>query len=453
MSEDTIRARMLVVEDEPIARENLELVLAQQGYEVTTAEHAEAALAAMTKAEFDVVLTDLSMPGMGGMALLEHIRATWPDTEVLVLTGYSSVESAVHAMRQGAYYYLAKPYKIDELRLLVARALEKRQLRREVEVLRRRIEDSNAPQIIGRSPAITALKEAIAQVAPVDSNVLILGETGTGKELVARYIHALSRRRDKRFLAINCASFNEDLLTNELFGHESGAYTGARQAKKGLIEAADQGTFFLDEIGDMSLAMQAKLLRVLEEKTLLRLGGNVEVPVDVRFLAATNRDLKAEVEQGNFRQDLFYRLNVITLRVPPLAARRDDIHLLCNYFLHKYAVTLGKGVSSISPEAMRLITSYAFPGNVRELENIVERAVVMCNGTEIQPGHLPPDLTELGPHLVRPEENDLVSLKENERRHIARVLRETSKNRSRAAEILGIDRASLWRKMKRFGLE
>ena len=446
--------RILVAEDEDIARENLVHIIKGEGYEVVAAEDGTKASLLLQDEEFDLVLTDLSMPGISGMELLEKIKSEWPDIEVLVITGYATIDSAVEAMRKGAYHYISKPYKIDEIRLLVNKAIEKRCLRREVNDLRQQIREGASPQIIGQSPAIVALRKAIEQVAPVDCNVLILGETGTGKELVAKSIHALSPRRNSRFLAVNCAAFTEDLLTNELFGHESGAFTGAKKQKKGLMESADAGTFFLDEIGDMPLSMQAKILRVIEERTVMRLGGTKEVPVDIRIMAATNRNLKVESKQGAFRQDLFFRLNVVTLYVPTLAERREDIPLLCNYFLQRTAESLKKPVPSISEKAMERICAYAFPGNVRELENIIERTVIMTNGNTIHPANLPDEFGGGTSSLIRVEENEvsLVSLQENEKRYIEKVLRKTDNNKTKAAEILSIDRASLWRKMKRYGL-
>ena len=451
MNEQT--ARILIAEDEEIARENLKLVLAKEGHDVTAVENGVQAMAAMDAEEFDLVLTDLSMPDVDGMAVLRHCRRTSPDTEVLVITGFATVGSAVEAMREGAYHYLAKPYKFEELRALVVRALEKRFLRLEVRALRHRIEEDGRTHIVGDSPAMSALKKSIGQIAPVDSNVLIQGETGTGKELVAKAIHELSLRREQRFLAVNCAAFNEDLLANELFGHERDAFTGAVRMKKGLLESAHKGTFFLDEIGDMPLSMQAKLLRVLEEKVFLRLGGTEEIPVDVRILAATNRDLKEEVKAGAFRQDLFFRLNVIALHIPPLSERREDIPVLAQYFLQRYARTFKRPAREFSEEAMRTLKAYAFPGNVRELENIVERAVVLCNGQRIETGHLPQDMVDYRRIQSSCAEYDLVPLKENEREYIAWVLEQVEGNRTRAAEVLDIDRATLWRKMKRYGLE
>jgi DNA-binding NtrC family response regulator len=414
-------------------------------------ENGARALEELAAREFDLVITDLCMPEVDGMAVLRRAREVQPDTEVLVITGFATVASAVEAMREGAYSYLPKPYRFDELQVLVAKGLEKRAMRREIAALKRQVAERDFPHLIGQGPKILALKESIAQVAAVDTNVLILGETGTGKELVARSIHALSPRKAARFLAVNCASFSEELLVSELFGHEKGAFTGAKSTKKGLMEAADGGTFFLDEIGDMPMPMQVKLLRVLEEKVLMRLGSTEEIPVDIRIVAATNKDLKKEVAAGTFRQDLYYRLNVITLQIPPLSERKEDSPLLTLHFLHKHAGRLGREVREIGDEVMALLGRHEFPGNVRELENIVERAVALCDGGVVQVRHLPPDL-QMGLTIVRPPEREAVSLEENEKRHIAWVLDAAGGNRTKTAEILGIDRVSLWRKVKKFGL-
>jgi DNA-binding NtrC family response regulator len=447
-------ARILVVEDEEITRENLMHVLRREGYEVDAANDGEGALDLLGKGRYDVILTDLRMRHVDGMGVLAAAKGMQPETEVIMLTGYATVETAVAAMEQGAYHYLAKPYKLDELRALVRKALEKNSMSRELKDLRRRAADTEMPQIVGRSPAIAALRELIAQVAPVGSSVLVLGETGTGKELVARAIHHLSPRRAGRFLAVNCAGFSETLLENELFGHEKEAFTGAASMKKGLIEQADAGTFFLDEIGDMPLGMQTRLLRTLESKTLIRLGGTREIAVDVRFIAATNRDLQKAVEQGDFRRDLYYRLNVVTIRTPPLAERREDIEILARHFLHKHALAMGKEVRDISPEVLDILGRYDFPGNVRELENIVESALVMSNGPSLQVVHLPPDLQRQSRWLTRERRAESpMTLLENEKQHIAWVLEQTGGNKTQAAQILGIDRSSLWRKLKRFGLE
>jgi len=446
-------ARILIVDDELIARQNLEHILRKEGYVTVCAENGEAAIRQLEHGEFDLVLTDLRMQPVDGMELLRTTKQLFPNTEVIMLTGYATVNSAVEAMQKGAYHYVAKPYNFEEVRVLVRQALDKRQLRLEVGELRRRLEDrQDVPLLIGNSQEMENLRKTIEQIAPADCSVLIQGETGTGKELVAKTIHRLSPRASNRFLAINCGALSEDLLANELFGHEKEAFTGARGIKKGLLEVAHGGTILLDEIGDMPLAMQVKLLRVLQERNLMRVGGTEEVPIDIRVLAATNKDLKYEVSQGNFRQDLYYRLNVIHLIVPRLADRKDDILLLSIHFLQKIARSQGKSVEAISDEVLDILMSYPFPGNVRELENIMHRAVTLAQGTAIEVHHLPPDLQQMAHKLHRPK-REFKTLEENERDHIAWVLEQVDGNKTRAAEILGIDRVSLWRKLKRYGME
>jgi DNA-binding NtrC family response regulator len=445
-------ARILIADDERIARENLDYVLRKEGYEIVCAEHGQAAVREIEKGEFDLVMTDLRMQPVDGMQVLQRAKELYPDTEVIVITGYATVSSAVEAMQKGAYFYIPKPFKIEEVRLLVRQALEKRSLRREVTELKRQIEArTEVPLLMGKSPEMESLKRTIEQIAPTDCNVLILGETGTGKELVAKTVHQLSARAKKRFLAINCGAFNEELLANELFGHEKEAFTGARGIRKGLLEVAHGGTILLDEIGDMPLSMQVKLLRVLQERTFMRVGGTDEIPVDIRVLAATNKDLKREVEHGAFRQDLFYRINVITLNVPPLAERKDDILILSLHFLQKHSHAMGKSIEAISDEAIEALMTYEFPGNVRELENIIERAVTLSGGDTIELHHLPMDFQERSRQVHRPRRGFL-TLEENEREYIEWVLRQVSDNKTKAAEILGIDRVSLWRKLKRYNI-
>ena len=452
------KARILIVEDDAVARKSLTHAMTRGGYTVTAVENGCEAADALAVTEYDVVITDISMPDMDGIQLLEHIKATTPDIEVIIITGFASIETAVEAMRKGAYHYFAKPVRMSEVPIIVEKALERRGLKLEVNCLRQRLQQDTASMIIGYSPPIKKLKQDIGQIASVDSTVLIQGETGTGKELVAHALHAESSRRNERFLAVNCASFNGDLLANELFGHEKFAFTGAQEAKKGLLEAADKGTFFLDEVGDMSLAMQASLLRVLETRSLLRVGGTKEIPVDVRIIAATNHDLKHMVDEGKFRQDLYYRLNVISLYVPTLAERREDIALLASCFANRFAAHLGKEISEIDDSAMKALMNYPFPGNVRELRHMIERAVVVCNGKKIRLAHLPPELS-VQQQLLRREEchvfsyDTIVTLDENEKRYLAWVLKQVGGVKSRAAELLGLNRGSLWRKLKHFGLD
>lgn len=449
-----MKPKILIVDDELIARENLEHILKREGYNIISVESGVKALHQLEKQEFDLVLTDLRMQQIDGMDVLERSKSLYPDTEVIMITGYATVSSAVEAMKKGAYYYLSKPYNIEEARILVKKALEKRKLKIEITELRRMVKTQREmPLLLGKSKKMEELKETIEQIAPTDCNVLILGETGTGKELVAKIIHQLSHRSENRFLAINCGAFSEELLTNELFGHEKEAFTGARGVKKGLLEAATGGTIFLDEIGDMPTSMQVKLLRVIQEKKLIRVGGTEEIHVDIRVLAATNKELKGEVAQGKFRQDLFYRLNVITLQIPPLVQRKDDIPLLCRHFLEKYTEKQGKKIEAISDEFMDILMNYEFPGNVRELENIMERAVALAQGTTIDVSQLPLDLQQQTFLIKRRGKREVLTLEENEKEYIHWVLKQTKGNKTKAAEILGIDRVSLWRKLKRYHME
>jgi len=446
--------RILIVDDEAIARENLEHILQKEGYQTAVAENGLRALDALKKNEFDLVLTDLKMDQMDGLQLLERIKSDSPDTEVVIITGYATVSSAVDAMQRGAYHYIAKPFNLNELRILVKKALEKRLLKKELTELRRRIEGAGAmPLIIGKSTKMVELQELVKQVAATDCSVLIQGETGTGKELIAKAIHGLSPRAKNRFLAINCGAFNEELLSNELFGHEREAFTGAQKDRAGLLEAAPGGTVFLDEISETPLSMQVKLLRVLQEKKLIRVGGTHEIPIDIRVIAATNKDLKEEIESGRFRQDLFYRLNVIRLNVPCLSERKDDIPLLCRHFLEKFTTAQGKRIEEIDAKAMDLFMQYEYPGNVRELENILERAVTLSNGPRILVEHLPGDLQQMIVRIKPPPNRDFLTLEEKEKEYILWVLRKVSGNRTLAAQILNIDRASLWRKLKKYGTE
>lgn len=448
------KSRILVVDDEAIARENLEHILTKDGYDVVTADSGFAALKKLANTEFDLVMTDLKMKQVDGMEVLARTKEQYPDTEVVMLTAFATLATAIEAMQKGAYHYIPKPYKIDEVRMITKRALEKKALKDEIRVLKR---DSHRgvgiPFIIGKSSKIQELVELVGQVAPADCNVLIFGETGTGKELFARAIHHQSGRAGERFLAFNCGAFTEELLTNELFGHEKDAFTGATTTKVGLLEAANRGTVFLDEIGDMPASMQVKLLRVIEEKSLLRVGGTQPIKVDIRIVAATNKDLKREVETGGFRKDLFYRLNVVSLHLPPLAERRDDVPLLAHHFLARYAEVQGKSIEGFSDEVMKVLINYEYPGNIRELENIVERAVVLCNGGEILAKHLPQELGQYTLKVYRQSGQRFPTLEENEVEYVGWVLKQVHGNKTKAAEILGIDRVSLWRKLKRWGME
>lgn len=445
--------KILIVDDEPIARDNLAYILKKDGYMPLVAEDGQRAIDILKQEEVDLVLTDLRMKGRDGMAVLAETKKLWPSTEVVVVTGYASVDTAVEAMRQGAYHYISKPIKIDELRVVVERALEKYSLRKEIHSLRERVfSQTGASRIIGQSSKIQALRVKIDQVAQLDCNVLIQGETGTGKELVAKTIHELSPRAAKRFVAFNCGAFTEELITSELFGHERGAFTGANKIKKGLLEIAESGTVFFDEVGELPLSMQVKLLRVLQERTLLRVGGTEEIAIDIRILAATNKDLKKEAEAGAFRTDLYYRLDVLTINVPSLAERKEDIPLLANHFLSKHTRP-GKVIPRLSAETAQRLVRYDYPGNIRELENIVQRMLLHCDGDVVKPQHLATDLGDIGAVAIRGERQSWPCLDEHEKQYILEVLDEVEGNKSAAAKILGIDRVSLWRKIKRYGLE
>jgi DNA-binding NtrC family response regulator len=447
-------AKLLIVDDERVALRNLEHVMKKEGYEVVGTQSGANALKLMDEQHFDVVLTDLRMEKVDGMEILRRCRESHPDTEVVMITGFATLESGVDAMRHGAFYYIAKPFKLDEVRKVVKEAVEKVSLKKENRHLREQIEHyQGRVKIITQDPAMQRLLETCRQIAPTDCNVLISGESGTGKELFARYLHVGSKRAEGPFFAINCGAFSEELLTSELFGYEKGAFTGAAALKKGLIEMATGGTLFLDEITEMPSSMQVKLLRVIQEREMLRVGGTEMIKVDVRLVAATNRNIQDAIKEGAFRQDLYFRLNVVTLRIPPLSERKDDIPLLSYYFLKKYALIMKKEVTEIAQDVIGLLMNYDFPGNVRELENIIERGVALATGNAIDLAHLPEDLRELSIKTFRRKEGKIPSLEEQETAYIKWVLNEVGGNKTLAAQMLGIDRVSLWRKLKRYGLE
>lgn len=453
MTSSLLNKTILVVDDEAIARENLAHILEKSGCQVLLAADGNEAVTIMEAQEVDLVITDLRMRGKDGMGVLAEAKRLWPAVEVLVVTGYASLDTAIDAMKKGAYHYLAKPLNVKELLAIVIKALERGVMQQELYRLRQQVADnSESSKIIGQSSKTIALREQISQVAQLDCNILILGETGTGKELVARTIHDLSRRAGKRIVSLNCGAFNEDLMSNELFGHEQGSFTGAEKQKKGLLEYAKGGTVFFDEIGELPLQMQVKLLRVLQERTLMRVGGSEEIPIDIRVLAATNRNLKEASDEGTFRKDLYYRLDVITIVIPPLIERRNDIPLLANHFLQKH-VEPGRTAPQLSEMASERLKRYDYPGNIRELENIIQRVLINCREDVIEPHHLEDDIGAETVASVGSKEQTWPSLEENEKKYILRVLDEVEGKRSKAAEILGIDRVSLWRKIKRYGLE
>ena len=446
-------SRILVVDDELSMREFLEIFFLQNGHEVVLAEDGTEAVQLLHEHEFDLVITDLRMPGTHGMVVLRRCRELYPETPVIVMTAYASTNTAIEAIRIGAYDYFSKPFKLDEIELVIDKALEKRRLVVENRELKARLEKSDAKGgLIGRSRQMKEVFSLIRRVATTRTNVLILGASGTGKELVARAVHEESARAQKPFLVINCAAIPENLLESELFGHAKGAFTGAMTDRDGLFQAADGGTLLLDEIGDMPMGMQVKLLRVLQERKVKRVGDHREVPVDVRVIAATNRELADEVEAGRFREDLYYRLNVICIELPPLRDRPADIGLLAQHFLKKYADEFGKGIKSIEPDVLQRLHRHPFNGNVRELENLIERATALAEGDSIAIEHLPPGFGQqpLGTGTVDskielPIEglNLDALINEIEGHLIEQALQKTGGRKKDAASLLGITFRSL----------
>ena len=446
--------QILLVDDEAIALTNLTHVLQREGYAVTACRDGEAALAALKRSEFDLVLTDLKMPGIDGMEVLREVRASYPDVPVIMITGYATLDSAVEAMKAGAYHYIAKPFRLAEAREVVRSALELRRVKRENRELRLRVEQLQSPHtLITQDLGMQRLLETARQIATTDSSIVIHGESGTGKELLARYVHQSSRRAQGPFVAFNCGALSEDLAASELFGHEKGAFTGAQARKIGLFEAAQGGTLFLDEVAELPPSIQIKLLRVLQEREILRVGAVEPVRIDVRLLAASNRDLKEAVDAGQLRHDLYFRLNVVTLSLPPLRERRDDIPLLAYFLLRKFAVTMDRPVKEISAEAMQRLVEYDYPGNVRELSNFIERGVALAQGETLDLEHLPQHLGRLTVRVFTPAMAAApATLEAQEKEHILNALAAAKGNRSEAARMLGIDRVSLWRKLKKYGM-
>ena len=446
---------ILLIDDEQIALSNLSHVLEREGYTVTACKDGESGLAEMQSTEFDLVLTDLRMPGIDGMDVLRHVRETTPDVPVIMITGHATLDSAVDAMKAGAHHYLAKPFRLAEAREVVRAALDLRRIKRENSQLRLCIEDlsSRAP-IITQDLGMQRLLETARRIAGTDTSVVIHGESGTGKELLARFIHQHSLRSEGPFIAFNCGALHEEIAASELFGHEKGAFTGANATKIGLFEAAQGGTLFLDEVAEMPLLMQVKLLRVLQERELMRVGSTQPIDVDVRVIAASNRDLKAAVDEGYMRNDLYFRLNVVTLTLPALRERRDDIPLLAYYFLRKFSTIMQRDIQEISAEAMLRLLDYDYPGNVRELSNFIERGLALAYEKTLDIEHLPQNLGALSVRVFKPEMAVTpTTLKEQETEHILHALKMAGGNRTQAAKILGIDRVSLWRKLKKLGID
>ena len=451
-------AHVLIVDDDPGHLATLKTIIKSWGYRVTTADDGAAAVEKVRQGPFDLILMDVRMATMSGLEALRRINAYNPAIPVLIMTAYSSVQSAVEALKTGAYDYLTKPLDFEALKITLERALEHTELRSENQALKERLrEDFDLGKIIGRSRAMKELLEMVAMIAPSEATVLVSGESGTGKELIARAIHHNSPRREYPLVVVNCAALTDTLLESELFGHEKGAFTGADRRREGRFMQADGGTLFLDEIGETSAAMQAKLLRVLQEKEIQRVGGEETLPVDVRVLAATNRDLLQAVESGQFREDLFYRLNVVALEIPPLRERHDDIPLLAQHFLGKFAEKNRKDLKGFTPQAMDLLLKYEWPGNVRELENAVERAVILLTGDHVTEKQLPMTITRtLEDEPLAPSQLDLSRtrpLEEIEKDAILAALEAAGGNKSEAARRLGITRKTLHKKLKRYGAE
>ncbi len=443
----TNKISILVVDDELIIRESLHGWLRKSGYKVDTAEGGSAALAMLEKIPYDLLFLDIMMPVMSGIEVLEVVKEDYPHTLVVMITAYGSVETAVQAMQMGAVDYLMKPFDPDHLSLLTEKLIQQKKILDENIFLREQMAETiRFENLVGGSEAMQALFIMIQDVAESDSPVLITGETGTGKELVAKAIHAKSVRYNGPFIAINCGGFPEHLLESELFGHERGAFTGAHRAKKGRLDLAHHGTLFLDEVGTVPLKMQVDFLRVLETKEFHRVGGTTEIEVDFRTISATNRDLQQAIEKGEFRQDFFYRLNVISLHIPPLRERRDDIPLLAEHFLDRYSRETNKDIDTINKEAMGLLRQYDWPGNVRELENAIERAVVICKKRRLGPE----EFSFLAPHLSAAAET--YSLEKTQVAHVLKILKEFDWNITKAAQALEINRVTLHKKIKKYDL-
>jgi len=444
--------RVAVVDDEPLAVKHISRILGRHGHEVETFTNPEQALLRMAQSPFHIVMTDICMPQMSGMELLERVKSRFPETQVILFTGYASVDDAVKAIKQGAFYYVEKPLTPDKVLSVLTRAADKLSLMAENRQLKEELHKKDySLGILGVSPQIRELIKVINKVAKIDCNVLIQGESGTGKELVARAIHRGSLRKNKPFVAFNCGGFTEELAANELFGHEKGAFTGADSVKPGLFEAARGGSVFLDEIAEMALSTQVKLLRLIQERKLFRVGGSKAIALDMRLISATNKDLEHEVKSGRFREDLFFRVKVVVIRVPPLREHKEDIPLLVEHFTDYYNALYNKRAEGFTDHAMDILMLYSFPGNVRELEHMVCSAVALGERRRLQVDDLPEDLRLLDIHTVL--RDDLITLAEQEKAHIIRVLEATNYNKARAAQILGIPRTTLWRKIKKFGID
>ena len=444
--------RVLIADDESTFRTVLTRELRETGFDVRDVSGGAQALAALNEAEYDVVLLDVKMPDMDGLTVQKAVKEAHPLVEVIMLTGYGTIDSAIAAIRSGAYDYLTKPCKLEELEALLLKAAERRRLERRNIMLRQELSrQAQADEFVGDSPGLRAVLSLIAKVARSDSTVLIQGESGVGKELAARAIHNQSLRKDNPFIVVDCTSLQEELLQSELFGHEKGAFTGAASLKHGLFEVADSGTLFFDEIGEMTLGLQSKLLRFMETGIFRRVGGLKDIHVDTRIIAATNRNLKDGSSSGQFREDLYYRLNVFSFTIPPLRERPEDIAVLAQHFVDK-SVVQGRKHWSIAPEAIECLEGYDWPGNVRELRNVLERALILAEGDRIELEDLPGNLQSRRPFMGEDQNQGTPTLEQAERLYIARLLRENGGNRAKVARILDISERNLYRKIKQYGL-
>jgi DNA-binding NtrC family response regulator len=454
-NKNTSKGCILVVDDEESMGKFMQIMLQKEGYEVTPALSGSEALKQLKLKDYDLVIADLMMPAMNGLKLLSEVKQYDPQIDFIVMTAFASVDTAIEAMKKGALDYVTKPFKVDEIKLAISRSFERKELKAENQELKRRVkQEFSLDAFVGNSAEIAKIKQMVEKIALTESTVLLLGESGTGKELIARAIHSYSNRADCPFVSINCAALPENLLESELFGHAKGSFTGAIKDKEGLFKVADGGTFFLDEIGETSQAIQVKLLRVLEQKEITPVGETKPINVDVRLVAATNQDLEQKVKANQFRPDLFYRLNVLPVSIPPLRQRKEDIPLLCRHFLHKHCQRLNSKDKTLSPEILLYLVNYSWPGNVRELENILERAIILSSGNKITPEDLPPQVLQAeAPTFVQAETPTHPNLEELEKAYIFWVLNQNEWNKSRVAQVLGIDISTLYRKIEKYGLK
>jgi len=441
--------KIAVVDDEVIVQRRLQAALEKDGHRVTAYGSGEDFLRDLNLGSFDLVFLDVVLPGLNGMEVLQLAKARLPELEVILITGHASIDAAIGAIKKGAFHYVAKPLKLEEIRHLTRRALEHKLLLAENRQLKARLESLDGwGEMIGVSPKMKEVFHIIRKVAPLDCNVVIQGESGTGKELVARLIHRESARHTRPFVAFNCGGFTEELIASELFGYERGAFTGAIATKIGILETAHRGTVFMDEIGDMPLSMQGKLLRVIQENQITRVGGNRPIQLNLRFIAATNQDLKQAVAEGRFREDLYFRLHVVQITLPSLMERQEDIPLLVQYFLKLFSQKFAKRIVGIDQAARTVLRAYTYPGNVRELQNIIERAVALAEGDTVTLADLPPDLQDFAPTA----NGRWSTLEEQEKDYIQKVLEYTNHQVGESARILALPRTTLWRKMKKYGL-